>query len=307
VRLAVTVAAFAWVFSRVDLPAVGSAMARAPLWAFAAAVALTAGNLGIGALRWRALLAAYGAPHRPPLLRLYRLNFVGLFYNLWLPGGVGGELVRGVASREAFGEGGTTGAMAVVFVERVLGLVGLLLLVATTSLARPLAGVTGVLWGSAAGIAAGLAAIGGLALGRTIARWLPARLRPIAERLPRIERPLPFLFAAALSLVTHSVVAVTGHLFAAALAPEVPLSTSFVIVPLAMATAYIPITIGGAGAREAVFQQLYGAVGVSFEDATAVSLLLTASSYLTAAIGGLLPIATALESSASAEHRRHCG
>jgi hypothetical protein len=311
-RVAVTAAALGWVLSRVDLSAVGAAMARVPIWTFAVAIALTALNLGVGTLRWQALLAAYGAPYRPTFARLYLLNFVGFFYNLWLPGGVGGDLVRGIASREAFGERGTTGAMAVVLVDRVLGLVGLLLVVGATSLLWPLAGVGGVLWGSAIGIALAVAAIAAIAIGRALGAFLPAKVRAIAERLPRIERTLPFAFAVALSLVTHSVVAATGHLFIVALAPEVPPSSSFTIVPLAMATAYIPITVGGAGAREAVFQQLYGSVGVSLEDATAVSLLLMATYYVTAAIGGVLPIpgaspATRRPPSAPDEHRRSFG
>ena len=290
VRVAVTLAAFGWVFSRVDLSALGAAFGRVPWTSLALAVVLTLGNLGVGSLRWRTLLSAFGASRIPSMASLYRLNVIGFFYNVWLPGGVGGDVVRGIASREAFGEAGATGSVAVVFVERVLGLVGLLLLVGFSSVLYPIAGVDGVLTGSALGIAAGAGALVALTVGRALAPRLPAPLRRIAERLPKIARPAPFVGALALSLVTQTTVAVTGHVFIHALHPEIPLTTSLVMVPLAMATSFIPITAGGAGAREAVFQSLYGHVGVSFEDATAASLMFAGTYYLVGAIGGLLRV-----------------
>lgn len=293
VRAVVTIAALAWVLSRVDLDAVGAAFLRVSGLAFALAIAITFVNLGVGTIRWRALIAAYGAPRAPSLAHLYRIYLIGFFYNVWLPGGVGGDVVRGVATREAFGASGATGAVATVFVERVLGLVGLLLIVGTATIAHPIEGVEGVLLWSGLGIAAGAAAVLGVAIGRSLARHLPRPVARIAERLPRIERPAPFALALALSLVTQTLVALTGHVFVASLHPELSIATSFAIVPLAMATAYIPITAGGAGAREAAFQELYSHVGVSLEDATAASLMLAATYYLVGALGGVLRLPSA--------------
>lgn len=288
VRVAVTLAAFGWVFSRVDASALRAAFGRVPWTSLALAMALTLGNLGVGSLRWRALFSAFGASRIPPMASLYRLYLIGFFYNVWLPGGAGGDVVRGIASRQAFGDSGATGSVAVVFVERVLGLIGLLLLVGFSAVLYPIAGVDGVLAGSALGISTGVGALVALTVGRALAPRLPGPLRRFAERLPHVERPAPFVAALALSLVTQATVAVTGHVFIHALHPEIPLSTSLVMVPLAMATSFIPITAGGAGAREAVFQSLYGHVGVSFEDATAASLMIAGTHYLVAAIGGLL-------------------
>lgn len=303
VRLVVTVAAFTWVLSRVDLSAMGDAFLRVSWIAFAFAIGITLVNLGVGTLRWRALLSAYGAESAPSLAQLYRIYLIGFFYNVWLPGGVGGDVVRGVATRQAFGDGGTTGAVAVVFVERVLGLVGLLLIVGTSSIVHPIEGMENVLLWSGLGITAGIGAVVAIAVGRTLSGRMPGPLARIASGLPRIERPGPFVFALALSLVTQSLVALTGHVFVAALHPELSVATSFVFVPIAMATSYLPITAGGAGAREAVFQELYSHVGVSFEDATAASLMLISTYYLVGAIGGVLrlPSASAAPAAPSAD------
>ena len=70
--------------------------------------------------------------------------------------------------------------------------------------------------------------------------------------------------------------------------PEVGLGASLLIVPLAAATTFLPITVGGAGAREAV----YIALGASLfhmpeTDAVAASLALWLAHLVTGACGGL--------------------
>jgi uncharacterized membrane protein YbhN (UPF0104 family) len=291
-RIGTTVAAIAWVVSRVDLAAVGAALVRVSPFSFAIACASTALNLVVGSLRWRILLQAYGAPHVPPLGTLVRLNYIGFFYNTCLPGGVGGDVVRGVASREAFGDTGATGAVAVVLVDRVLGLVGLLLVVAFTATVFPLpvADTNHVTAISLAGISVSACAVVAIAVGRSLAPHLPSALRTRAERLPAIVKKGPFLAAILLSLVTQSVVAWTGHVIVQSLAPGIALTDSLVVVPLAMATAFLPFLVGGTGAREEVFAQLYGPLGVPRADAIAASLLVWFTQIVVALVGGLLPI-----------------
>ncbi len=291
-RMTVTIAAFAWILLRVDLRAIGAAAQRVSPLAFLAACALTSINLVVGSVRWSALLSAYGARTIPPLARLVRLNFVGFFYNTWLPGGLGGDAVRGVASRDAFGEEGATGALAVVFVERVLGLVGLLLVVAVTSTLFPLpSGDPGtIMIGSASGVVVGVVTIAALAMGSAIARFLPSILARIASRLPRIRRPGPFGAAVLLSLATQTIGALTGHVIVVSLAPEITLATSFVAIPLAMATAFLPFLVGGTGAREMAFVALYGPFGVPTEDAVAASLLVYSTQLAVGALGAFLRV-----------------
>ncbi len=292
VRIAVSVAAFAWILFRVDLSAIATAAQRVSPFAFVAACALTSVNLVVGSVRWRALLLAYGARAIPPFSTLVRLNFVGFFYNTWLPGGLGGDAVRGVASRDAFGPDGTTGALAVVFVERVLGLVGLLLVVAVTSTLFPLPSGdrSTITMGSIGGVLAGIATIAALAMGARIAKWLPSVLARIASRLPRIGRPGPFAVGVLLSLATQTIGALTGHVIVVSLAPQVTLATSFVAIPLAMATAFLPFLVGGTGAREMAFVALYASVGVPAEDAVAASLLVYSTQLSVGAVGAFLRV-----------------
>jgi len=291
-RIGTTLGALAFVLSRVDVNAVGSALVRVSPLAFLVACISTALNLVVGSVRWRILLRAYGAPHLPSLGTLARLNYIGFFYNTCLPGGVGGDVVRGVASQEAFGESGGMGAGAVVLVDRVLGLVGLLLVVAITATLFPLPGaesahVTAIALG---GVTVSALAVAAIAVGRSLAPKLPIRLAVFAKRLPRIVHWGPFGVAILLSLVTQTGVAWTGHVIVQSLAPTITLMNSLVVVPLAMATTFLPFLVGGTGAREAVFAQLYGPLGVPQADATAAGLLIWFSQISVALIGGVLPL-----------------
>lgn len=292
VRIAVTVLAFAWILTHVDLAAIAGAARRVSPLAFAAACAMVALNLVVSATRWRFMLEAYGATTMPVFRRLVRLNFVGFFYNTWLPGGLGGDAVRGVASREAFGTHGATGALAVVFVERVLGLVGMLVVVAMTSAVAPLP--TGdpstITLTSIGGVLVGAAVVGALASGARIAPYLPGPLRTIASRLPRIQRALPFFYAVLLSLATQTLGAIAGHAIVGSLDPAIPLTASLVAVPLAMATAFLPFLVGGTGAREMAFVALYASVGMPEADALAASLLCYATQLAIGLVGAFLRV-----------------
>ena len=292
VRIGVTVAAFAWILTHVDLRAIAGAATRVSLFAFALSCLSIALNLVVSSARWRAMLEAYGAVKMPPFSTLVRLNFVGFFYNTWLPGGLGGDAVRGVASREAFGEGGATGALAVVFVERVLGLVGMLVVVALTSAVAPLpAGdPQAIAVASIGGVLIGALVVGSLASGARIARFLPGPLSKIAERLPPIRRWGPFGVAVLLSLATQTIGAIGGHLIVSSLAPEIPLTASLVAIPLAMATAFLPFLVGGTGAREMAFVALYASVGMPEADALAASLLCYATQLVVGLFGAFLRV-----------------
>jgi glycosyltransferase 2 family protein len=243
----------------------------------------------IGAVRWRITLAAYGASARPALATAIRLYLVAVFYNSYLPGAVAGDVVRAVVTRDCFADHGTTGALAVVFVERALGLFAVFALVITgVALSGDALGIQGSLRFWSLG-ALSLTAVIALALGRRLAPFLPRPLARIAQRLPSVVRPRAFATAAVLSLGTQGTTVIAGWLILGALHPGVTLADALVIIPTAAATAFLPITVGGTGAREAVFVLLGGKLlGMSSNDAVAASLLLWMSILLIGAIGGAL-------------------
>ena len=169
---------------------------------------------------------------------------------------------------------------------------GLLLVVAATSTLFPLpmASAGTITLASAGGVVVGAVCIAVLASGARLAPMLPGPLARIAARLPRIERPGPFTWGVLLSLATQTIGALTGHVVVVSLAPQVTLANSFVAIPLAMATAFLPFLVGGTGAREMAFVALYASVGMPEADALAASLLVYSTQLAVGLLGAFLRV-----------------
>ena len=295
VRVVGTLAALAWIATRIDLGSARAALGRIPLTTFALAVALVAANAAVGALRWRVVLRAYGATRIAPLATLIRLYFIAFFYNTYLPGAVAGDVGRAVVTRDAFEAEGTTGALAVVLVERALGLFGLFALLAVGLVAARATVDPGALWWwTVVGCFGSFALVALIPVARQLGPRLPVRLARVANilaRLPALVDRRAFATAIALSIATQTLVALAGWVLLAELAP-IDLADSLLIVPLAAATAFLPITVGGAGAREAVYVALCGRLfGMPAADALAASLGLWLAHLIVGAAGGAAQLA----------------
>jgi uncharacterized membrane protein YbhN (UPF0104 family) len=290
-KLGISALLFAYLGSLARGPALAAAFGRATALHFALSFGLALCAISVGAARWGWLLMAYAAPTRPPFFRLLRLYLIGFFYNL-LPGAVGGDVIRGVATRESFGDKGSTAAVAVVFVERVLGLTALLVITATMALLRPAQGVERVLPWSLVGLGIAACAVGTISLAHRIAPRLPGVLGRFAARLPAIASPGSFVIALLLSFGTQTLVALGAHVILAEIAPQVTLADSLALVPLASAAAFFPLTPGGTGAREGAFVALFAAIGVAPEDALAASLVILGVNLCLALVGGVLQLIT---------------
>jgi glycosyltransferase 2 family protein len=297
IRWGGTAVGIAYIAHVIDLDKASQAFRRISPWALVLAVTLVAANVVVGAARWRTLLTAYGADSRPSLARATKLYFVSFFYNNYLPGAVAGDVVRGVVTREVFADRGATAGLAVVLVERALGLFGVFLLLAIGLVAASEGNVggsidTGTLpWWCAIGMAGSLALVLALPFARRLAPMLPGRLRTIAERVPELSSVRAFAIAALYSIGTQVLIAVAGWVLLHAVDPSVGLGASLLIVPLAAATTFLPITVGGAGAREAVYITLGASLfHMPESDAVAASLALWLAHLVVGAAGGLVSL-----------------
>lgn len=289
-KYVVTVMAFLWLFVVIDRQAVTRALSRVTWSAFLGATLLTLLGVFVGTLRWRVLLAAYGAPKKPSLTRLFRLYMIGTFYNTWLPGAVAGDVVRGVATNESFGEDGTVSAVAVVFIERILGLVGLLSVTTVVVLLHPMHQDSRILYASLAGIAIAFGLVTLVSLGHKIGHLFPNKLGERIASLPRIQHLTPFVGAVVFSLLTQILVPFSAHLFMHVIAPNVALSDTLAIFPIVTAAAYFPFSVNGAGVRETAAAYLFESVGVARADAVAVSLLVWCAQATVGALGGVVQL-----------------
>lgn len=282
-----SLAAFAYLFSIVDLEALGGALRAVSPQVWACALALCTLSLAGGVVRWWLLFVAFGAEHQPRLAALARHYARGFFYNTYLPGGLTGDVVRGLATQRAFAPG-SAGGFATVLVERLIGLSVLLGLVAAATLLHPRLGLarfqTRALWVFALGLALVLSIA---SLGR-LGRSLPVeRLRTLFARLPEPHAYAPLALAWLVSIVCQVAPALAGHVLLRAIHAPPSLFDSLAIVPVASASAFLPFSVGGAGIRETVFVQLYSQVGVPPQASLAAALCLWAAQAMIAGVCGL--------------------
>ena len=294
-QLVLTSVAFGYLYVTSDIPKLTRAFHDAPLWSIPCCTLTLLGVVFAGTVRWQLLLRAYGARTLPNLGYLFRLQLIGLFYNM-MPGAVGGDLLRGWISRRAFGEQGASAGITVVLVERVFGLIGLMLLVLGLLVVHPIPGLDVPAWMLGAGLAGGVVSLFAIALGRRLGPRLPAVLAARAAELPELSNVPAFALAMIVSLVNQSLVGVMGHIAVSPLAPnQVKLIDSLVLSPIAFAAIFFPFTVAGAGTRDAAMRELYGKLGVAPELALTASLEILVAYVLVAAIGGLLSVVTSLD------------
>jgi hypothetical protein len=90
------------------------------------------------------------------------------------------------------------------------------------------------------------------------------------------------------SVLNQALVGVMGHLAIAPLAPQVVLLDSLALAPLAFAAIFFPLTVAGAGTRDAAMVALYGMLGVPRANALTASLQILLSYVIVSAIGGVI-------------------
>lgn len=178
----------------VTVPGLGSLLQTAPNWgAFALCGLLCAGVVSSQYVRWFVLVRALDLPFT--LRNAFRLGMVGTFYNTFLPGAIGGDLVKaffiakGQPDRKA-------AAVSTVVADRALGLFGLLVFGGFVGGAMWLSGnekiagngtLQGIVIGSA--VAAAVVASGYLGLG-----WVkPAAAERIDAKLKGVKKVGPTL------------------------------------------------------------------------------------------------------------------
>lgn len=298
VRLTVSLALLGLLAWMVDLQAVAGVVMTADAPLLALMLALLAAERLFAAWRWHVLLRAV-APAMPfwPVLRVTLIsNFAGAF----LPGGVGIEVlkVHGLARYAS----DLPVALSSVLLERLFGLLGLMLMVGLGLLLAPIdlpAGILGLLGASAI-----LLALSGALLllpwPRRVLRALldRCRLGVVVVRLERFEtclvtygrEPRALVMALAMGFLFQVLRVVTVLAGAAALGIQADPLLFAVVVPTALLVALMPISIGGYGPREATYVALLGLAGVAPAAALVLSLAREALGLLTTVPGAFLLI-----------------
>ena len=278
VRLTVTVALLViLVFIVADPKEVGALIANVALGPMIGAILLSLGDRFVMAYKWWLLLRSRELP--VSLWTAVRCYLASSLYGLVLPVTVGADAVRVLALRQV----GMLEVTASIIVERGLGViamgsVGLLscLLLASTVTEFQVQSLTAWLVGAIVVMTVGFAASLHFA-----DRWAaadtssaPSRLRKAAEAYGRYRRrPGVLTIFYTLSVGESLLSAVIAYVVAIGLGITLPLTIFVATVPIALASARLPVSLGGFGVQEASFVFLAGLVGVSSTNALSIMLV----------------------------------
>ena len=257
------------------------AVDRLPMWALWVGYLLGAVNLGIGAFRWGVLMRTFGARTVAPFRELLSATFIAHFYNTFVPGSFGGDLVRGYVTRKSFDQPAT--GLFVVFFERVVGLLALCFVAGAGLIVGPPI----VDYAALAPWFAGVAAVGVLGVGVLL---LTGRLSVFRQWLPRIEAPRLLWQAGGISVVGHGISVLSYVVMARAMGLPMDVSGICAVVPLGLLSTILPIAVAGVSAREAMLVGLLGLLGVPPADALIYCLSVVLAGLALAATGGLLQL-----------------
>ncbi len=222
-----------------------------------------------------------------------RWTFIGHFFNQMLPTSIGGDVVRAILAARGTNDG--PGSVASVALERGVGVVALLIMIACGQpfLIARLNDASASYVAIAVTILGVIAVAGVLTLDKLAANYLPQPLRRTVLFVSSGVRKLiaaPKLSGAVLLLsfaMQGTTLALTA-VIANQLGASVSLFDIVLIVPTIILVSSLPISIGGWGVREAGFAVGFVAIGQPASAAIAASIFLGVANLLSAVPGGIL-------------------
>jgi uncharacterized membrane protein YbhN (UPF0104 family) len=280
-RLAVSAALIAWILSRTPFREVAAAFRSADLRFVLLALALNPLGYLASVRRWRLLIRAQGGDAALPFL--VRSFLVGVFFNNLLPSTIGGDAVRALDTART-GVGRAKG-VAIVFVDRFVGLLALMLFAALSVLMSGRL-IDQVMSEKVPSLYAWV--LGGAVVLGLIAGLLFVLPRIVASRFS-FQWPASVLARAfGWSLLLQTLVVLNGYFLSRALHVPIPLPAFFLIVPLALFVMMLPVSINAIGVRENVWAFFFAAFGVPAALGVAVAWLDYGLVLLQALAGGVV-------------------
>lgn len=293
VRAAVTLGIVAYILVDVDRHDLVHALARVRVAPLLLAFALYLVGQWLSGYKWFLLGRSVGLDQ--PLGEYMRFYFTGMFFNLFGPSTLGGDVVRALY----LGGGRRPGlALNSVLFDRVSGLALLMLL-----------GAVGlVIWGpdypSLPGWLTAPLILGGVAL--ALGWWMAprlARLLPEGSRVRRQAEDLAPFWRDSGLLARVSVVSIVFHLtqvgvqfiLARALGVALPFSYCLILHPVISVMTALPVSIAGFGPREGGYLWFLTRIDVDDSIAVTMSLLWFGLTVLAGLVGGALFLASGAE------------
>jgi uncharacterized protein (TIRG00374 family) len=304
-RYILCIALLWYLFRKVDGPEIRAAIQAAlKNWPWLlSGTALTFCGLYAGVIRWYRMLQSYGMAIS--FKRVFQILFIGQFFNAFMPGACGGDVVRAFYVTHESVKGTRAEAATTVIADR---LIGLLTLVAWCSvviilrlgffLNHPQTKIPGLLM---VGFLV-VALVGSLVFFRIhiFERWSlfkrleeKLRLGPVIRRAYDTlyalrHKPFLLIEAGCYSLLNMAFLTLACMHFGKSIGLELAAREYFTFFPIITVLASVPITPGALGLREGLFEKMFAVVGVAASKAVLVSLLVYLGGVACSLLGGLI-------------------
>ncbi|MBI5681863.1 MAG: flippase-like domain-containing protein [Deltaproteobacteria bacterium] len=280
-KISVSAMLIMFLVRKADANSVMAVLYSMNLMIFAFSIILYALIQVISAYRWSLFLPKAGIDM--PFQKLVSLYYIGMFFNIFLPTAIGGDVVKTYYLYKISGRGGNS--LASVFLDRFTGFFALVI-IASVSLIfgysyvkdtyAPVFIITLaivfflsclVLWNKN---------IHNIALAITS----KIRLFAINEKIESIYRavmvykdePLILLRAITISFIIQMIGIAISFLISKGIGMSVSLGYFYLFVPIAVTISMLPISVSGLGLREGAFVYLFTKVGATDAQALSVSL-----------------------------------
>lgn len=292
VRVLVTVFALVWIYSMVGIENILHAVKNARLFYFLLAVTLFQISVFIRTLRWKILLQStvpsisYGT--------LLMLNYSGSFFDIFLPTGFGGDIIRTIELNRTDQKTSIADHAGLVILDRFSGFVALFsICMVALPFARPFIPVQLAAWITviaAVGLGAALLLIFNIGVNQLVT--ILKRFSFTQKMVEYIHRMSSItnrnlLPAWLISLVFHLVIISMHYSLSMALNNSVSMVVFFVFTPIVSLTLLLP-SIQGLGINENVYEFLLSQVGAPPASGVALGLLIFAVKGITGLVGGIV-------------------
>jgi len=254
---------------------------------FLLALIMYMGGQILSAYKWSIL--AELLDFKKPFFNFVSFYFIGMFFNLFMPGSIGGDLYR--AALLAGLKKSRRRAAYSVLAERYTGGIALLSFCALAvgiyfrlSLPNVLSALIFTL------LAIGWFFFLTLPIWERIFPWI----RKVARKLNLEDftiywkHPAKLLWVLVLSFVFQTINILTVALLGMSINIDVPLLSYFFIVPVVDLLSILPISISGLGIREGVYVLIFKFLGVEASKGLACGLLVLAITIICGILGGII-------------------
>ncbi len=290
-KAGITLLILGYVLQTADLSAAWNHAANQDLMPVVVAGLILVLQVGLGGTRWLIILRSLGA--RPPTWETLKFFYVSIFFNSWVPGGIGGDVMRAWLSYRNNITAKT--AITSVILDRVAALVAVAALVLLT--APSFLTHVGVSVTTLVPIVVSLVGLVGIVIAaqfnRLPERWLRFRpLRLLHELGSSVRlvflRPVTLFPIVGVAILSQTALGMATYAMAASLGVNISFLECVVLMQPVALVANLPITVGGWGVRESAMIMLFGLVGVPASATLMLSIQLGLLLLIVALPGGVL-------------------